>query len=80
MSMDALVAALLHNTIGDHKVTEGICKQFPQKHQQNTINAIRSSCADKVNIEYIDGRIELPLPYMIANEIRDVFKMATLAI
>lgn len=50
-----------------------------RKSINKTINAIRSSCADKVNIENIDGRIELPLPYMIADEIRTVYKTANLA-
>lgn len=50
-----------------------------RKNINKTINAIRSSCADKVNIENIDGRIKLPLPYMIADEIRAAYKTANLA-
>lgn len=50
-----------------------------RKSISKTITAIRSSCSHKVNIENIDGRVELPLPYMIANEIRDAYKTANLA-
>lgn len=35
-----------------------------------TINAMRSSCSDKVEIANVDGRIDVPLPYVVANETR----------
>jgi len=40
------------------------------KSLNKTINAIRSSCSDNVEIEYADGRVDLPLPYVVVNEIR----------
>ena len=39
-----------------------------------TINDIRVSCSDKVEIENVDGRIGLLLPYVMVNEIRKNYK------
>ncbi len=45
-----------------------------RKSLTKTINAIRSSCGDKVYVECVDGRIDLPLPYVVVNEIRNKHK------
>ena len=49
-----------------------------RKSITKTINAMRSSCARGASIDSVEGRIDLPLPYIIAAEIRDSYKNANL--
>lgn len=82
MADELLDSCMLAQYRSAHENITKALKEFANSSRKSinkTINAIRSSCSDKVTIENIDGKIELPLPYTIANEIREVYKTVNLA-